>query len=117
MTGGAGNDRFVYNSVFESGVGVGNRDIIQGFDFGTATTGDKIDLSAIDANWAVFGNQPFQFIGTNPFTAPGQVGVFNQAGNTIIQLNTDFDLFAESQIQVNDGVHTASLWSAIDFIL
>ena len=80
--------------------------------------GRGADLSTIDANPFLSGNQAFQFIGTNPFSAPGQVNVFNDAGNTVIQLNTDFDLYdAESQIQANDGPTNASYWAAIDFIL
>jgi Ca2+-binding RTX toxin-like protein len=118
LTGGAGKDRFDYDSVLDSGTAKGSRDIIQGFDFGnTATTGDKIDLSTIDANITTSGNQAFKFIGAASFSAPGQVNVFNDSGNTIIQLNTDFDLFAESQIQVNDGATLAAHWEALDFIL
>jgi Ca2+-binding RTX toxin-like protein len=117
LTGGPGDDRFDYDSLSDSGVGPGNRDIIDGFDFGGVSTGDKIDLSTIDANVTIDGDQAFQFISTAPFSAPGQVNVFDDAGNTIIQLNTDFDLFAESQIQVNDGATVASFWADFDFVL
>src|SRR6185436_4196129 len=59
LTGGGGNDTFLYRSVLESTSA--GRDGIQDFN-----TGDKIDLSAIDA--IVGGgtsNDAFTFIGSN----------------------------------------------------
>lgn len=59
MTGGSGADRFVYSSVWDSTVGTFYHDIIN--DFSTADL-DKIDLSALDANPVVAGDQAFVFV-------------------------------------------------------
>ena len=64
LTGGAGADRFVYGAVAESEVGA-NADRITDFNH---AEGDRIDLSAIDANTAVADNQAFTFIGNAAFT-------------------------------------------------
>jgi hypothetical protein len=83
MTGGAGADIFRYTSTAESGTTAGTRDTITDFQVGI----DIIDVSAIDANTGVGGNQAFTFIGTAAFSALGQVrytpGVlqFNSTGN------------------------------------
>lgn len=55
LVGGLGADIFDYNSVNESPVGAG-RDKITDFNW---SEGDKIDLSAIDANVFLLGNQAF----------------------------------------------------------
>ncbi|WFU66861.1 MULTISPECIES: calcium-binding protein [Bradyrhizobium] len=57
MTGGAGLDRMVISSLTDSGVAFASRDVINTF-----AHGDKIDLSAIDANTHVAGNQAFTFV-------------------------------------------------------
>ena len=57
LTGGQGYDTFRYRSVAESRVG--RRDDILDFD----RAFDMIDLSAIDADATVAGNQAFTFIG------------------------------------------------------
>lgn len=66
ITGGMGFDRFVYNSAREGG------DRIDGFEVGF----DLIDLSTIDANTLLAGNQAFTFIGDSPFSrTPGELRV------------------------------------------
>jgi len=84
MTGGLGNDTFVFNALNESGIGVGNNDVITDF-----SPGDIIDLTALDANAGVAGDQAFTFIGSNAFTAAGQLRVVLSGGDTIIQANTN----------------------------
>ncbi|MGK9167536.1 M10 family metallopeptidase C-terminal domain-containing protein [Inquilinus limosus] len=64
LTGGAGADRFVYGSTAQSPIGSGADRIT---DFSRAQ-GDRIDLSGIDANAAVAGNQAFSFIGSGAYT-------------------------------------------------
>lgn len=56
MTGGAGQDRMVLRKLSDSGTTFATRDVIRGF-----AHGDKIDLSAIDANTNVVGNQSFKW--------------------------------------------------------
>src|SRR6185436_4741977 len=57
MTGGGGLDHFNYWSVLESGVVFAQRDVIN-----TYAHGDKVDLSVVDANSKIAGNQAFAFV-------------------------------------------------------
>src|SRR5262245_24813170 len=82
MTGGAGKDMFVFKATNESNVGLGNSDLISDFEGDGAAVGDTIDLSVLDANAGVTGNQAFSFIGTSGFTAAGQVRYFQVGGCT-----------------------------------
>ena len=89
LTGGTGLDNFIYLDVRDRG------DTITDFQVGS----DEIDLSAIDANSTIGGNQAFALGGTTA-TAFGvwyqQVG-----GNTIVYADTDGD------------VTTAELWMTL----
>jgi Ca2+-binding RTX toxin-like protein len=131
LTGGAGADVFVFNSIGESAPGQsgavnngsfsalqgqGLRDIITDFAHGL----DKIDLSAIDANTRVAGNQAFTWRGTANFTAaPGQLieRLYNPAGTandkTIIYGDINGDARADFQIELT-GLKTLTV---SDFIL
>ncbi|MDP2902536.1 MAG: calcium-binding protein [Methylovulum sp.] len=62
LTGGAGNDVFKYNALTEFG------SQYYGDTITDLTTGDKINLSAIDANPQQTGDQAFTFVGENSFT-------------------------------------------------
>ena len=64
LTGGAGADSFIYKAISDSAVGA-NADRITDFSH---AQGDRIDLSAIDANGGGLGNAAFTFIGTGLFT-------------------------------------------------
>ncbi len=92
LNGGTGNDLFDYNSVNESPVGA-SRDKIVGFAGAGAGVGDRIDLTTIDANNLVAGNQAFIWGGS--FTA----GHLRYVGG-ILQGNTDADAAAEFEIQL-----------------
>ena len=61
MNGASGNDGFDFNSISESLPGAVNRDVITGFVGNGAAVGDGIDVSTIDANAVVAGNQAFTF--------------------------------------------------------
>jgi Ca2+-binding RTX toxin-like protein len=105
LTGGAGNDIFDFNAIAESVRGV-NRDVITDFVRGA----DKIDLSTIDANAAVAGNNAFTFTTGSAFTAAGQV----KFANGILYGNTDGNLAtAEFEIALT-GVTTLN---ASNFVL
>ena len=93
LTGGPGADHFDFNSISESVPGA-NRDVIT--DFGST---DKIDLSTIDANSTMSGNQAFMFISASNFSHPGQV--YYDASHHILFGNTDGDAAAEFEITVN----------------
>jgi Ca2+-binding RTX toxin-like protein len=92
LTGGGGTDNFIYTLINQSTVGPAGRDIINGFTSGT----DNIDLSAIDANTGIAGNQAFTFIGGAAFSAAGQV---RYAGG-MLQANVGGTLAADFQIQL-----------------
>jgi len=76
LTGGAGADRFVYGSAAQSVVGA-NADRITDFSH---AQGDRIDLSAIDADTTLAGNQAFRFIGTGLYTGHAGELRFAQSG-------------------------------------
>jgi serralysin len=71
---------------------------------------DKIDLSTIDANTLLAGDQAFAFV-TNFTTTAGQV----RYSGGIVYINTDTDTAAEFEIALT-GVVPASL-AATDFLL
>ncbi|MEH2280480.1 MAG: M10 family metallopeptidase C-terminal domain-containing protein [Nostoc sp.] len=111
ITDGGGDDIYKYFSTSESQVGV-SRDILTDFTSGF----DKIDLSAIDAELSVFGNQAFNFIGTAAFTGTaGEVRYFTSGSNLFVQaeINNDGNTIADLEIQLN-GLSTIA---ATDFIL
>ena len=83
MTGGTGADIFDFNAAAESPVGGGAHDIITDFLAGT----DRIDVSTIDANAAILGNQAFAPV-VGPFTANGQVRVTQLGTSTLVEFNT-----------------------------
>jgi Ca2+-binding RTX toxin-like protein len=82
MTGGLGNDTFAYMDAAHSTASV----MDQILDF---TTGDKIDLSAIDAIVGG-GDDPFSFIGSAAFSAAGQLRAFDLGGG-LWQVEGDID--------------------------
>jgi Ca2+-binding RTX toxin-like protein len=111
LTGGARFDRFDFNSILDSEVGLGERNIITDF----TRNFDRIDLSSIGARSSSAGNQSFEFVGADAFTGEGQVRTdFSGAtGNLVVEANTGGGLEAEFQIEVA-GVTTLS---QLDFIL
>lgn len=92
LTGGNGADRFDFNTLLESQFGA-NRDVI--YDF-SHLQGDRIDLSPLDANSGMAGDQAFSFIGNAAFNAAGQVRY--DASSGIIQCNVDGNLGADFEI-------------------
>lgn len=106
LTGGAGNDIFVYETIRESGLGAKADHIL---DF---TVGDLIDLSAIDANGAVGGNQAFTFIGNSAFSGLGQLRIGTDGGHVALygnvsgNLNADFEIILDNNptLHVSDFV-------------
>jgi Ca2+-binding RTX toxin-like protein len=98
LTGGAGADKFAYSNASEtSGLSFVSRDVIADFSW---PQGDKIDVSAMDANSSVGGNQAFTWIGTAAFTAAGQLRYDQSGGNTFVRGNTGGDLSYEFAIMV-----------------
>ena len=107
LTGGVNNDRFDFNSKFDSAPGR-LRDTIRDL-----FNGDKIDLSTIDANERLPGNQVFQLISGNHFTSAGQL-TYN-ARTQVLSGNTDADKTSEFEITVN--LSGGNRLDTTDFIL
>ena len=98
LTGGAGNDHFVFKSIADSAKAAGQYDSITDFTQGAGATGDKIDLSAIDASTAA-GTQTFHWVGSGAFVAAGDLrAVVNANGTTTITADVDGNHTADFQI-------------------
>jgi hypothetical protein len=95
LTGGKGADTFVYLSLADSKPKPSKRDTIRDFN---AKQGDRIDLSAIDANAKVKGNQAFRFIGAKRFDGkPGRL----RFANGILSADTTGNKKANFAVKVN----------------
>jgi Ca2+-binding RTX toxin-like protein len=103
LKGGTGFDYFYFRTRSEAGNG-SQRDVIQDFQSGV----DKVDLSDIDANIYLSGNQAFSYISSNIFT--GLRGQLRYASN-VLSGDVNGDKFADFQIEV------VGLASANDIVL
>ena len=83
LLGRGGADRFDFDHRIESSRAAPDRIL----DFSRAE-GDRIDLSGVDANDQVNGNEAFKFIGQAEFTAPGQLRFYQENGDTYVEGNT-----------------------------
>lgn len=94
LTGGTGPDTFIFSvmtGVLDSELNLSRSDVITDFSH---ADGDKIDLSGIDANSTLAGNQAFIFIGDQGLSGTaGELRLGYNNGNTIIagDLNGDDD--------------------------
>jgi Ca2+-binding RTX toxin-like protein len=96
LTGGAGADHFVFSSA-----DFGTTDEITDFSH---AAGDKIDLSAIDANTTINKDQAFTFIGTGAFThVAAQLHYTISGGAMLLSGDVNGDGVADFTIKV-DGV-------------
>jgi Ca2+-binding RTX toxin-like protein len=117
LTGGQGADIFKYSAVGESSGAVVNG-VAQVDDIADFTQGqDKIDLSGIDANPTLPGDQAFTFL-DNPAGHTGDWtglvwSVNDGNGHTIILVSTDADADPEMQIYLPQAIQL----HASDFIL
>lgn len=108
LYGGLGDDIFGYTSVSDSGLKSTVRDRI--YDF---TSGDKIDLSCIDAKAGNKVNDAFTFIGSASNLTAAKANGAVWFDNGILYGSNDKDLAAEFQIELV-GVMTIS---ATDLVL
>lgn len=108
LTGGDGNDTFLFTDLSESGILSGTRDQI--IDF---AAGDKLGLSAIDANDLLANDQAFVLDADASFSI-GEIRQSVVGSDLLVEINTDGDSDAEfSVLLVNRG----SLLSTSDFIV
>jgi Ca2+-binding RTX toxin-like protein len=106
LLGGQGNDTFKFNSILDSGLN-SSSDVIRDF-----TTGDKIDLSAIDAKNGFGSNDAFNFVTTASLNVNNANGAL-WFENGVLYGSNDKDIAAEFHIELV-GV---SAVSAVDIIM
>lgn len=95
LTGGAGFDRFCFGSTDESFLG--RVDVIADFTRGQ----DIIDLSAIDANTRILGDQGFTYIADQAFhRVAGEL----RYANGLIQGDVNGDGYVDMEIQIRGWV-------------
>ena len=119
MAGGAGDDTFWYFSVSDSGIATAARDLIA--DFAGGAGGDLIDLSKIDANSKIAGNDAFNFVGTNVAWGgtAGELRAVWYAIGQVIEGDINGDRVADFSIAIIDVGHTIELSNVngVDFVL
>jgi Ca2+-binding RTX toxin-like protein len=109
MSGGAGNDTFAFADGHFGGTTRATADRITDF-----ATGDKLDLSAVDASTQVTGDQAFIFIGVSAFShTAGELRYEQINGNTYISGDTNGDGMPDFMIKL-DALHSLQ---ASDLIL
>ncbi len=113
LAGGSGEDTFLYKSIKESTVK--NYDTITKWDHtGKHTPMDVIDLSAIDANTRLEGNQDFTWLASKAFTGHAGELRYERDGNaTMIYADVNGDAKADMAIHIIGSVKMF----AGDFIL
>ncbi|WDR06243.1 M10 family metallopeptidase C-terminal domain-containing protein [Devosia rhodophyticola] len=112
MTGGSGSDIFQFKSLSDMGSTSRSRDVIRDFEHGQ----DKIDLSALDANSTVSGNQEFAFLAQDDQLfnrKAGELAWHTEGRNTIIQGDINGDGIHDFEIQLRGHIAL----DAGDFIL
>lgn len=106
LYGGAGADQFRF-----SDLDLGDTDQIDDFD---RSEGDRINLSAIDANTVAAGNQAFTFVGMLGFSGTaGEVHVVTGKTGMALQGDVNGDRIADFTIVLDD----APVLIASDFLL
>ncbi|MCT7667063.1 M10 family metallopeptidase C-terminal domain-containing protein [Shinella kummerowiae] len=111
LTGGLGADQFIFSSVSDSTLSTSGRDFIVDFN---RSQGDKIDLSAIDANTTVAGNQAFTFVGEKAFShKAGELRYTNANGDTYLHGDANGDGTIDFSVRLDTTIEFAKG----DFIL
>jgi serralysin len=111
-------DTFDFNALSDS-VNTANCDRLQAgggggaFDLAGAGNGDRIDVSTIDANLTVAGNQAFIFGGGGT----GHLWVVDAGATSRVYANVDADALAEFRLDIIDGGVVAKMYAAVDFVL
>lgn len=102
IDGGAGNDTFRFLSEADA-----DGDTIVGFQ-----TGDKIDVSGIDANNGTSGNQAFTLVSAATLSGPAQLIVTHETradgDYTVVQGSVDGDASAELRLSIKGNHNLTS---------
>ncbi|MEA3002943.1 MAG: serralysin [Sphingomonadales bacterium] len=110
LTGNGGNDLFLYRNLAESTFA--GRDGIQDFSLN-----DVIDLSKIDANSLIAGDQAFSFIGTSAFGNHAGELRFENSSGPIWLVQGDVDGNGESDFELLVTVSDGHTITSADFHL
>ena len=95
LVGGDGADIFLYSTTADSTVAA--RDKIYGFTAGV----DKLNLSGIDADTTMAGNQAFHMVQPGMiFASPGDLEITSQGFNTIVQGDVNGDGVWDFSVQL-----------------
>lgn len=117
LIGDSGADTFLFRNVAESPCGradhVTARSGGVAFDAPGQASGDRIDLSAIDADLVVAGNQAFVFGGKGR----GHLWFAEGGTVTIVYANVDDDAAPEFELCIHDGSVRSWAYTVHDFIL
>jgi serralysin len=101
LNGGSGTDSFVFKALSDSTVAASGRDT--NFDF--TPRSDRIDLSTIDANTSIAGDQAFLFAGTAAFGGKkGELRYVRDVSDTYIYGDVNGDRKADLAIHLDDAV-------------
>jgi Ca2+-binding RTX toxin-like protein len=94
LTGGAGADTFLFQALSDSFAT--NRDKIADFDAGV----DHVDVSAIDANTGLSGDQAFAFVSAFDHHAGQAVLAYNGSSLTTLMLDVNGDAVADFAVDI-----------------
>jgi Ca2+-binding RTX toxin-like protein len=111
LNGGNGSDRFVFASAADASPDGPRYDEVRAF---ARAAGDKIDLSAIDADAATEADEAFTFNGGGELTGAGEIRVERFEGDLLVTGSTDADAEAEFAFVVTTGLTNLRVG---DFIL
>ncbi len=94
MFGKGGTDNYIIDlSAVDTGIGAGNRDIIQDFEAdNTSGSADTIEFSSV-VSFTYLGDE------TNAFSGGGASGRFNSA-TKILEIDSDGDMVADAEIEL-----------------
>ncbi|MBR0556563.1 calcium-binding protein [Ciceribacter sp. L1K23] len=102
LYGGAGADRFVFTALGDTKTSASGRDTI--FDF-SRSQGDRIELSALDADTKASGNQAFTFIGKTAFSHDaGELRYKFSGSSTVVEGDVNGDGKADFAILLSGKI-------------
>ncbi|MCL6730723.1 calcium-binding protein, partial [Sphingomonas hankyongi] len=116
LIGGNGADHYVWTSVTDTTVAAATADQISGFS--EATLGELIDLSLIDANTGLAGDQAFALVGAPTTTVVANSITWSFDGtNTIVRGDVNGDTVADFTIVVLGNHNLNNGGGNADFLL
>jgi arylsulfatase A-like enzyme len=111
LVGGRGLDVFDYDRTSVSTAAAS--DVVADFAGAGITPGDRFDLSGIDADPSLAGNQTFRF----GLATAGGVRIVEAGGNSVLLAYTDADPEPELRVVIRDGAVPATTYTVDDVIL